>query len=168
MTMTLLASHGLRPGFLSSQTTLAPFSLCYEPGHTMACNTDVSEQPFSLQLTTESLFSKCHESSTGHLTTMEANKQEVRRLTSAWSPVWVKAQKLWGWRAKEGFFISYPTLQHKQFNHPLTFDTYLHQSIPLSTAVAQQAESTAPTGHNITGHTSVQQLISHVVSRVLL
>lgn len=94
MTMTLLASHGLRPGFLSSQTTPARFSLCYEPGHTMACNTDVPEQPFSSQLTTESLFSKGHKSRTGHLTTMEANKQEVRRLNSAWSPVWVKAQKL--------------------------------------------------------------------------
>lgn len=69
---------------------------------------------------------------------------------------------------KKAFFISYPNLQHKQFNHPLTFDTYLHQSIPLSTAVAQQAESTAPTGHHITGHTSVQQLVSHVISRVLL
>lgn len=87
MIMILLASRGHKPGFLSSQTAPAPFPLCYEPGHTMACNTDVPEQPFSSQLTTESLFSECHESSAGHLTTMEANEQEVRRLTSAWSPV---------------------------------------------------------------------------------
>lgn len=50
----------------------------------------------------------------------------------------------------------------------LTFDAHLHQPVPLSAAVAEQAEGSVPTGHGIAWNTGVEQLISHLVARVLL
>lgn len=50
----------------------------------------------------------------------------------------------------------------------LTFDAHLHQPVPLSAAVAQQAEGSVPAGHGVAGNAGVEQLVSHLVARVLL
>lgn len=55
-----------------------------------------------------------------------------------------------------------------QNKHPLTFDTYLHQSVPLAAAVAQEAEGAVAVGHHVTRSTRVQQLVAQLEARVSL
>lgn len=117
----------------------------------MVCHTEVSLQPFSLQLTTGSLFYKNYNSSSGGQQGPRCERVDLKEVDSLGQAFEEDKQK------EDLFFFLY-----------LTFDTYLHQPVPFSTAVTQQAEGSEPAWHYVARHTCIQQFISHLIPRMPL